>query len=209
MQVVFVQNVDRTQLDLKMSTQASLQRLLDSKLQMMIPLFLDFPVSLSLRFFMYAVMLRQSHLRETVEREMFKTHIQTQWQLQWLPLPCDCSNLSWTISVQTLQQPKPRFCPAPKRSICLLCLASTSDLRMNMLSAANTGPVTACLPPACASSQASPKIKQIIITERDHLSQGMAAPGWVAWGVHLFFHLYDICIYIHRCALSFCDCHPH
>lgn len=162
MHVVLIYNANRTQMDLEMSTQTSLQRLLDRKLQMMIPL----SCIIIITFLMYAVVLRQSHLRGNC------------WQLQWLALPCDCSNLSRTISVQTLPQPKLGFCPAPKRSICLLCLASTSDLRMNMLSAANTGPVTACLAPACASSQASPKIKQIIITERDHLSQGTAR-----WGV--------------------------
>lgn len=137
-----------------MSMQTLLQRLLDRKLQIMIPICWTF------LYHYYNVSFHACCCVDavTLSLKWFK-NTQAQWQLQWLALPCDCSNSSWTISVQALQQPKPGFRPAPKRSVCLLRLASTSDLRRNMLSAANTGPVTACLPPACAPSQASPQNK--------------------------------------------------
>lgn len=43
---------------------------------------------------------------------------------------------------------EPGFRPSPRYSVCLLDLASTSDLRMNMLRTRDTGSVTDCLAPA-------------------------------------------------------------
>lgn len=64
-----------------------------------------------------------------------------------------------------------------------------------MLSTANTGPVTACLPPACASSQASPQNKT------DHYHRAWPSePGEGGEGC-TFSCTYAIYIYIHRCAL--------
>lgn len=70
---------------------------------------------------------------------------------RWQPLPCDCLNSAWPISVQIVGEPG--FSPPPRSSVCLLDLASTSDLHMNMHCTRNTGPVTACLAPALPARQ--------------------------------------------------------
>lgn len=130
----------------------------------------------------------------TVENEMILKTL-TQRQLQWHALLCDHSNLAWPICVPNTAAGPARLKPYTQIH-CLLRLASTSDLRMNMLSTVNTGPVTACLPPACAPSQASPKIKQIIITECNHPRQRKGEKN-----ICHFSHLYKIFLVCLKCAL--------
>lgn len=73
--------------------------------------------------------------------------------LKALMLLCECLNLAWPIYVQTGES---GFNPLFRYTVCLLDFAPTSDLHINMLSTRKRGPVIACLPPACASSQAFP-----------------------------------------------------
>lgn len=104
--------------------------------------------------YIHCVVIRKSHLYYVLKLKWFwklwhngscsdiRCHVTV-----WFSVAHLCSN---TVAGNS------DFSPPPRNSVCLLYLASTSDLHMNMLCTRNTGPVTACLAP-CASSQASPK----------------------------------------------------
>lgn len=115
-------------------------------------------------FFRHSVVIRKSHLHYMLNLKFFWRH----WHngnSMWLfesSVAHLCSN---TVAVE------PGFSPAPRYSVCLLDLASTSDLQ-HEYALHQEYRTCHCLSGPCMRFQPGiPKIKHIIITDANHPNQ--------------------------------------